>query len=285
MTAAGVTELSLQLPHRRLAALAFGPKDGARVLALHGWMDSAASFATLAPLLADLRVVALDLTGHGRSDWLPPGTNYQFLDWVVDVRDACDALGWDRCAILGHSLGAGLGVALAGSWPTRVTRLALIDGVSPRTQPAAEAPARLAEFVGRRDANAARETRRFDRIEAAAARLAEALDLPAAAAALLATRATRQLDDGGWTWARDPRIAVGPPLRLADAHMQAFLAAVQCPALLLRPRGGYRFPPGVLDRVAATMRALRIAEIDGGHHVHLESPAAVAAQLAPFLAG
>ncbi len=73
MTAA--RELSLELPHLRLAAQAWGDPQLPRLLALHGWLDNAASFDRLAPLLCGhFHIVAIDLPGHGRSGHRPPGT-------------------------------------------------------------------------------------------------------------------------------------------------------------------------------------------------------------------
>ncbi|MEZ5601350.1 MAG: alpha/beta fold hydrolase [Candidatus Competibacteraceae bacterium] len=96
-------ELELQTPYLRLAARAWGPLDGVPVLALHGWLDNAASFDALAPLLPNTRLVALDLTGHGRSEHRPAGVHYHFVDFIPDVVAAADALGWNRFALLGHS--------------------------------------------------------------------------------------------------------------------------------------------------------------------------------------
>ena len=67
-----VEELELQTPYLRLSARAWGPPDGVPVLALHGWLDNAASFDPLASLLPGVRLVAVDLPGHGGSDHRPP---------------------------------------------------------------------------------------------------------------------------------------------------------------------------------------------------------------------
>src|SRR5690606_7401143 len=58
----------LDLNGIEIAVRTWGPEDGVPVLALHGWLDNAASFERLAPLLDGCFVVAPDLVGHGRSD-------------------------------------------------------------------------------------------------------------------------------------------------------------------------------------------------------------------------
>ena len=60
------SEIQLDTRQGRLAALGWRQAGLPRVLALHGWLDNAASFAPLAPLLHGLDLVALDLPGHGR---------------------------------------------------------------------------------------------------------------------------------------------------------------------------------------------------------------------------
>ena len=102
MSTAALHEIVLDTPYGRLTGLRGG--NGTPVLALHGWLDNAASWIPLAPHLHDIDLVALDLPGHGTSPHLPVGAEYALAGTVHTVLDAADALGWDRFAVLGLSL-------------------------------------------------------------------------------------------------------------------------------------------------------------------------------------
>ena len=93
-----VEEVRLSLPHIELAAHLFGPEDGLPVIALHGWLDNAASFARLAPKLDGLRIVALDFAGHGHSEHRPAGAGYTLWDYAYDVLQVAEQFGWRRFA-------------------------------------------------------------------------------------------------------------------------------------------------------------------------------------------
>ncbi|MGF6616578.1 pimeloyl-ACP methyl ester carboxylesterase [Pseudomonas sp. YL-218 TE3947] len=138
-----VEEVRLSLPHIELAAHLFGPEDGLPVIALHGWLDNANSFARLAPKLKGLRIIALDMAGHGHSGHRPNGAGYALWDYAHDVLQVAEQLGWKRFALLGHSLGAIVSLVLTGSLPERVTHLALIDGVIPPTDKGENAAERM----------------------------------------------------------------------------------------------------------------------------------------------
>ncbi|HBM09637.1 MAG TPA: alpha/beta hydrolase, partial [Pseudomonas sp.] len=140
-------EIRLSLPHIEVAAHLYGPEDGQPVIALHGWLDNAATFSRLAPLLEGVRIVALDLPGHGHSDHRPLGAAYNIWDYAHDVLQTAEQFGWKRFSLLGHSMGAIVSVLLAGAMPDRVERLALIDGVIPYTGEAETAPQKLGESL------------------------------------------------------------------------------------------------------------------------------------------
>ena len=64
MSAAGPLPLQWEINGLKLAGLSWGKPGDRPLLALHGWLDNAASFSLLAPLMTGYNVVALDLTGH-----------------------------------------------------------------------------------------------------------------------------------------------------------------------------------------------------------------------------
>ena len=109
----------------RLHSYEFGDPSGPPLVCLHGVTGHAERFARLGSgPLAGRRVLALDLRGHGRSDWSPP---WSTAAHAADALETASALGVDRTAWLGFSFGGRVAAALAVEAPERVERLALLD--------------------------------------------------------------------------------------------------------------------------------------------------------------
>ena len=278
----GPEEINIQTRHLRLAARAWGPSDGVPVLALHGWLDNAVTFDRLAPLLSDLRIIALDLPGHGHSQHRPPGVHYHFVDFVGDVIAAADALGWSRFALLGHSLGAGIASFVAAVAPRRITRLMLIEGLGPLSGEVADSPRVLTlaiEQMAHADTRPRTVYSGFD--EALLARI-RAGGLAREAAALL-TRRGIELVDEGVAWRSDPRLRFKSPLYLSEEQVLAFLGRIDMPTLLICARAGHLCGrEHMIARYAQVSRLTRVL-LEGGHHLHLEDPAPTAATITDFL--
>jgi 3-oxoadipate enol-lactonase len=75
------------------------------------------------PLAADFDLLAYDQRGLGRSD--KPDEAYSMADYGRDAAELLDAVGWDRCGVLGISFGGMVAQELALLAPRRVTRLVL----------------------------------------------------------------------------------------------------------------------------------------------------------------
>lgn len=279
-----VEELTLTLPGLRMAAQAWGPVNGKPVLALHGWLDNAASFAPMGPLLPGLRLVALDLAGHGHSGWRPPGCRYHFVDNVYDVLAAADALGWHRFAVLGHSLGAAVACLVAASAPQRIQRLALIEGLGPLTEPAEVLGERLRQAVAAERRLADKSLPVHADVQAAANVRQRVTGLEHHAALRLAERGTREVE-GGVTWRSDPRLTLPSPFYLGEEQVQTLLASIAAPTLLIRAHHGFLQKRPELAARLRCVAGLRDVEMPGRHHLHMEQPDRVAPLLAEFLEG
>jgi pimeloyl-ACP methyl ester carboxylesterase len=278
-------EIRLSLPHIEVAAHLYGPEDGQPVIALHGWLDNAATFSRLAPLLTGLRIVALDLPGHGHSDHRPAGAAYNIWDYAHDVLQTAEQFGWKRFSLLGHSMGAIVSVLLAGAMPDRIARLALIDGVIPYTGEADTAPEKLGESLHALLAVDDKRKPVYPNFEkAVAARMKGVGAVSHDAAERLALRGLMPVP-GGYTWRTDARLMLPSPMRLSRAHALAFVHRVGCPASLVLAEQGLMTQPAMLDLIESFPFARH--RLSGGHHLHLDDQLgaeAVAAVFNPFFA-
>lgn len=268
---AHVQELRLNLPHLELAARLFGPEDGRPVLALHGWLDNAMTFSRLAPYLEGLRIVAVDLPGHGLSAHRPAGVGYLLQDYVQDVLMAVEQLGWERFSLLGHSLGAIISVLFAAALPERVERLALIDGLLPYTTEPDEAPEKLSNAL-RAQLNLPNKRKPVYETaqQAAQARLKGVGSVSMEAAELLAERGLMPIP-GGYTWRSDARLTLPTTLRLTHEQALAFIKKVQCPAsLVVADKGLLVNIPGI-DGLLQELACYEVTRLAGGHHLHLDN--------------
>jgi len=107
----------------RLIYRAAGDPAASPVVLLHALGEDSSTWDRVGHELSDgYRVYAVDLRGHGRSDW--PGT-YTFEAMRDDVAGFLDVLAVDRAALVAHSMGAGVAGMLAQHQPHRVTALVL----------------------------------------------------------------------------------------------------------------------------------------------------------------
>jgi pimeloyl-ACP methyl ester carboxylesterase len=113
----------------RLAYRAWGDDGADRLplVLLHGLTGHGDDWDRMAVRLArHRRVIALDARGHGGSEWSADAA-YAGDAHFADVATALDALGVERCALAGYSMGGGVAILTAGALPERVERLIVVD--------------------------------------------------------------------------------------------------------------------------------------------------------------
>lgn len=255
-------------------------RGGRPVLLVHGFTaDRHEVGEVLEPLAArGWHAVAPDLRGHGRSDHPTDADAYSFEILAADVVALADALGWDRFALVGHSMGGAVAQFVALDHPGRLTGLVLastfhgpVTGISTELVELGRWVVRESGMAGLAQALAARRADDPDSV-AAVERLQEAR--PGYAEQ---TRARLEATSPDMWMAMAPRF-VDQPDRLDR------LAAVDVPTLVI---------VGDLDatmledslRLADAIPGAELTVIEGAGHVpQLERPDAWWAALAGFLA-
>jgi pimeloyl-ACP methyl ester carboxylesterase len=108
------------------------------LLLLHGGSLHARTWDIFAGAMVDrFRLLALDLRGHGESEW---ATDYTIERFVSDIADFVDQLRLDRFSLVGNSIGGRHGCVYAARRPDRVERLVMLEScLWPPLQPDAQA--------------------------------------------------------------------------------------------------------------------------------------------------
>ncbi|MDI9238187.1 alpha/beta hydrolase [Lysobacter sp. LF1] len=283
----GLHEFTLDTPTGRISGLRAGDAGAPRVLALHGWLDNAASFVPLAAHLRGIDLVAADLPGHGASAHLPAGADYSFAAAVNAVLDIADALGWERFSLLGHSMGAGISSLVAASCPQRVERLVAIEALGALAEVPERTVSRMREAIAATRALRGKSLRVFPDIAVAVrARMTAGAQvgsrLEETAARLLVERGVVPVE-GGFTWSSDPRLTLPTMQRPTEPQVRDLVAGIECPTRVIfaNPAQPYLPDPLRRERTALLPRG-ELVVMEGGHHLHMEQPAEVAAVIGDF---
>ena len=146
---------------------------GRPVLLVHGFTADAGEVAGVVDPLADRgwHAVAPDLRGHGATDRPTDPEAYSFELMAADVVALADELGWDRFALVGHSMGGAVAQLIALEHSERLTGLVLastfhgpVPGVTMELVELGRWVVREAGMDGLADAMAARRAERPDSI-------------------------------------------------------------------------------------------------------------------------
>ncbi len=281
------TERQFDLGGLKIAALEWPAPvstGGLPIIALHGWLDNAASFAPIATYLAEHHLLALDLPGHGHSDHLPPYVHYHLADHLPHIAAIADEMGWERFVLLGHSMGAGIASLCAAAMPQRVMALTLIDGISPLIYPPQREVAMLRKLLA--EGGSEKSARAFRNKETAARVRHKYSHFPISpeAASVLSERNLIEKADG-FHWRYDSRLLKPSTHYYCEEQMLALLDAISAPVLLIKAAELEAERWAGLTRLTKQLPEMEIESLDGGHHLHMDQPQRVAERILRFYEG
>jgi len=275
-------EFKLQTARGGFSGLAWPNPDTPRMLCLHGWLDNAASFLPLAPYLAQYDLRALDFAGHGHSDHRPAGTRYYMMDNLWDVDVVLEALEWEDCILVGHSLGGVVACTYAAAAPERVSRLVSLDGLGALSAgPEVTAKRLKASLASTRKASSTLKD--YADVESAAGARQQASGLPFDLARILSERSLNE-EGGVYRWRTDPALNWRSPSLMTEDQVMDILAAIEAPTLSVTTNP----PPDWIDEDMVRGRLDAVPDcinkvIEGHHHFHMDQPALTAGFIMDFL--
>lgn len=243
---------SIKVSHRSYGA----PGEHVDMVLLHAGAANAHWWDHLAPTLArGRRVVAVDLSGHGLSEWRD---SYSYDEWAGEVIDVCHGEALRAPIVVGHSMGGKVALRTAELFGEHLSGVLVLD--TPMRRRTASEQARLDRLSGTRKLYASRG-------EAIASfRLAPpANSPPQAVMEHLADTSVVQVGTK-WGWRFDPRIYS------RDGAERLGSLPVACPITLVRAQYGALDSESARS-VASAMGNVAIVEFAGvGHHMILDDP-------------
>ncbi len=260
--------------HFSFAAQEWGDPKGLPVIALHGWLDNSASFEPLASELSSIRLIDIDLAGHGHSDHRSGMADYSLLQDVADVIAIVNALDLDQFALLGHSRGAMVSFILAAAYPNRVIASLMLDALTPPYQEDAQAPERLVRSINTIARKQTRSNVRYDTLEKAIlARCQSEYPISQEAAEYIVKRGIKE-DQHGFFWSSDSKLFAPSLMALSRQQITAFADRIKAPMKLILASDGLndRNSPSIYQSMIEFVDYLSIPTltISGGHFFHME---------------
>lgn len=269
--------------------LEWGQPNNTPLVLVHGFLDQAYSWT---PLVAEMQkraaaplwVIAPDCRGHGDSGWVGHGGYYHFPDYVFDLACVLRDRAIDRFKLIGHSMGGTISFLFTGTFPRRVEKLVLIEGVGPVGMTFEEAPTRMGQWINevlQRDRN---HFRAYSSLEAGAhqlrqtnPRLSEALSLE------LARNGMKPTAEGKWIWKFDPLHRTAAPQPFYTNQALQFLRRITCPTLIVEGKESRQTRrTDKQDRYNAITDHRCMIVDNAGHMVHQDNPPQLAEIIEAF---
>ena len=274
--------VNIHLAGGTLEGLRWSRPGAPRALCLHGWLDNAASFVPLAPFLSDFDLLSLDFAGHGFSSHRPETSRYYYTENLYDVHAVLDFLDWDKCHMIGHSMGGGVASNFAAALPERVDCLVLLDAVGSLTLPPEQTAQQLR--LSMKSVSKSRSfLRPYESVEEAMLVRQKNSPLSDEAARLLCERSLEHAGDF-YQWRSDARLSWRSPHLLGDAQALNLLASIRAPTLAITsPAVSKYIGADMVQKRLSTIADCKHVKIDGHHHFHMEQPQQVGAFITEFL--
>jgi pimeloyl-ACP methyl ester carboxylesterase len=247
----------------------WGDESKPPLILVHGTRDHARSWDRVAEALIDRYCVyAPDLRGHGDSAWAYGG-NYSIIDYALDIHALGEAIGRAPYTVVGHSLGGGVTLQYAGTFPEKVERVITIEGLGGLHWGRERRPAhiRMRQWIEGMHKLEGRKLHVYPSLDDATRRMVEANShLTPALARHLTEQGVREVS-GGYTWKFDNYTHAGSPFEFNMEDARDLWNQIRCPMLIIWGKESWGNRGDQIDLSA--FHDIRSVQVEGaGHWVH-----------------
>ena len=255
-------------------------------------------------------LISLDQPGHGLSSKYPAGMQYKMSDGFVFLRRVLDHLKWDKTIIMGHSMGGGLGTWYSAMFPEQIEKLIVIDllsfgsmTVKKHVSAARKSVLESLRIHQRLENSSKIPTLSHDDAVARAymaanilpnmylgrdAENADFIHITQQSVETLMKRGLIEVSPGEFTWSADLRLRIPTAFNMTGDMTQEFASNVHCPHLVVKAAQGPKYmTDDAYDSLLALFRKNNpnfvYKLVEGGHHLHLNTPEPVAEIVNKFL--
>lgn len=285
-------EIRIPIPNGHIAGRVWNEGAPTVVLGLHGWLDNAGTFDTLAPLLPkSLSLVTVDIPGHGLSSYPPLGTTTNLLDILVVVERIVKHFGWKEVNLLGHSMGGGVAMLYAGTFPEKVKKIVMVDLIKPMSYPSDNQPERTRESIEQTftlESKLKSNPPSYD-YTTIVERMVKSYgySITEESAKHLLKRGSEKNEDGTYSFHYDPRLKTKNLLSMTFDQQKKFAEQIQCQMLIVKASKGPLYEDKsiyeeIMRIYEKNAKSFKYITVEGTHHVHLNSPEAVAPLISDF---
>lgn len=252
------------------------------------------TFDRLIPHLPNhLSYLVIELPGHGYSSPIPHGMIYTYATFLYVLLLVIKKFDWKRVALLGHSLGAMLSYTFASTFPDRCAMVISVDLIKPDTLTKKFDRKFLLRDINNlyvadkrnQEENNEPPSYTYEKlIQKRHSNTVFTMDIESIPFLMYRGAKQSKSDPNKYYFSCDSRLKefeILIPIDVYDDIGQRIVA----PFCFIKATRSL-FPESEYTRIIENMKSnqkFELHRIDGGHHVHLDRPEAVAAVITKFL--
>jgi len=279
-------KITIAIKYGKIKGLCWGSGNKKKILALHGWLDNAASFHQIAPLLASqgYEVIAIDFSGHGKSQHRAKGHFAHFIDYVLEIAEVLKQLSWHKPILLGHSMGAAMAMMYSAANPEKIEKQILIENLGPvPPYESKTAATNLKKAINQWLGHRLKHKHYYKSVDQAIEARIKVTPMAIKIIKPMVKRGLKKTKKG-FQFSTDKRLVINSLFRISEEIIEDMLATEKpkTQIIIAKPRS-YALDYPIFEQRLKKLNPDSVIELKGHHHLHMDNAQTVFDVINDFL--